>query len=528
MRLTANLFFLIFEMLAFGSVKPAEASEHKAQELTPKVLTILHTNDIHGHILPWTGWEGEMSGKSIGGFARLATEVKLVRETVPSNSILLVDAGDTLGDSLESIVSKGGFILELMDLLHYDAISPGNHDYDFGSAHLRKFADQHQVKFLATNLFSQGSGKTVFNGSRIFERAGLKIGILGLTYPNTALTTTAKNLKDLVFSQETARLVKSEVQKLRSSGAVVIVVLSHLGLTADMQLASETDDVDVIIGGHSHNRMTIPEKVGRTLIVQAGAHGSDLGELTLKVGSNSNIEASYKLIELSENIEPDAEIAALINKQILKKGVGKTRLGNAEKTLIRPQTLAKAIPEKRKLQSDADSFFADVLRESLNSEIVLLPGVGYGIALQPGAISELNLRNLIPHDAKMISMKLSGQQIKNILEQSVENVFSKPPQKVGGMIQVSGLSFSYNSEKKFGERVSDLKVSGEKAVLEQLYRVSTNEMLARGGHRYSDFLNGSDQKTSSKTQYQLIAQFLKRKKEIRPPSDVRITEILNP
>ena len=120
-------------------------------------------------------------------------------------------------------------------------------------------------------------------------------------------------------------------------------------------------------------------------------------------------------------------------------------VGVAGDWLVRAQTLAGQEARKRDQESPADSLFADILREETRADVALLPGVGYGVAIPPGPITAAQLRQLIPHDGRVFTMQLAGAQIRDILEQSVENTFSDDPAtKVGGMIQVSGIRFRFD------------------------------------------------------------------------------------
>jgi 2',3'-cyclic-nucleotide 2'-phosphodiesterase (5'-nucleotidase family) len=242
-------------------------------------VVLLHTNDVHGHLTGWRGWEGDLEDRQVGGLDRLAWAVKQARER-HTDSELLLDAGDLLGDTMIADLTRGKALVDAFNHLGYDAMTVGNHEPDFGSAVLRRRIREAQFAIVAANLAERPGGKLVTRPYLIRKVNGVTVGVLGLAYPKTARTTAAKNVADLDF-QEPVGTVKRFLPRMRAEGTEVAVVLSHLGLGADLRLAEAVPGIDVIVGGHSHNRTGRPHRVGSTLVVQAGAHGSDLGKLEL-------------------------------------------------------------------------------------------------------------------------------------------------------------------------------------------------------------------------------------------------------
>ena len=216
------------------------------------------------------------------------------------------------------------------------------------------------------------------------------------------------------------------------------------------------------------------------------------------------------------------EIARKIEQY--NKGPAEAEIAIAESPIVRAQTLAGSEPRRRDQESPADSLFADILREHARAEIAFLPGVGYGVAIPAGRIRKSALRNLIPHDSKLTTMILTGTDIKDILEQSVENVLTEDTEKkVGGMIQVSGLRFTYTQDEKFGSRVQAVLVGGKPLSLRQRYRIATNSMLADGGHRYRAFTRGADRRELD-SQYDIIEPAFGQRERIATPHSDRISE----
>lgn len=486
-------------------------------------MILLHTNDIHGHLLAWQGWEGELKGRMIGGLDRLASAVESVRASA-LDQVLLLDAGDLWGDTMIANLTRGEALLEVFNHLRYDALTIGNHEPDYGSQIMAQRIQQARFPVVAANLVRKSSGELFTKPYVVRDVAGVKVGILGLAYPKTPWTTAPGNIEDLVF-QDPVAAVRRYLPRMQQEGAQISVVLSHLGLHGDRHLAAETEGIDVIVGGHSHNRIRDPLRVGTTLIVQAGAHGSDLGRLDLTVEGSRIAAHRHTLTPLDHaSIPADPEAAQFVEKLVQPhREEMNRRIGTAAEWLVRAQTIAGGEPRKRSEQSPVDLLFADILREVTGADIALLPGVGYGVAIPPGAITAAALRQLLPHDGKIVTMELSGSAIREILEQSLENVYTDDPaRKVGGMIQVSGLRFTYAGRKR-GDRILELHLDGKPYEPGARYLVATNGMMARGGHNYQAFTQGENQSKHG-SQYETVRDWIQAHSPVRTPPADRIRQ----
>ncbi len=494
----------------------------------PVALTLLHTNDIHGHLTPWQGWDGDLKGKTVGGLPHLAGAIARERKAAGDGNVLLLDAGDLLGDTMLADLTEGKALVEALNFLEYDALTVGNHEPDFGTDALKKRMSEAAFPTVACNLTEKASGKLFTRPYVIKEVAGVKVGILGLAYPKTARTTAPKNVAAVEFHPP-GPAVKEYLPKVRADGAEVVVILSHLGLGADLRLAKEVTGIDVIVGGHSHNRMTAATTVDDTLIVQAGAHGSDLGRLDLAVENGKVTAYKRTLIPLTHDTVPSDPVAEKLLARLLdphRKAMDEV-VGKAAGWLIRADTLAGQAARKRDAESPVDSLFADILRAATGADVCLLPGVGYGVAIPPGPVTAAQLRQLAPHDGKVVTMKLPGHKILEVLEQAVENTFTDDPAvKVGGMIQVSGLRFTYDPDRPKGERVRRVELIGGKWNPDAEYTVTTNGMLAAGGHNYSALRDGTDRKEHA-GQYETIRDWFGKNSPVSTPEPGRIARAKN-
>lgn len=487
-------------------------------------ITILHTNDIHGHLTAWQGWDGDLKGKTVGGLPHLAGAVARERKAAGDGNVLLLDAGDLLGDTMLADLTEGKALVEALNFLKYDALTVGNHEPDFGTDALKRRMAEATFPTVACNLTEKGSDKLFTKPYVIRAVAGVKVGILGLAYPKTARTTAPKNVAAVEFHPP-GPAVKEHLPKLRAGGAQVVVILSHLGLGADLRLAKEVSGIDVIVGGHSHNRMAGAAKVGDALIVQAGAHGSDLGRLDITVEKGKVTDHKRTLIPLTHGTVPADPVAQKFLARLLdphRKAMDEV-VGKAAGWLVRADTIAGQDSRERDAESPVDSLFADILRAATKADVCLLPGVGYGVAIPPGPVTAAQLRQLAPHDGKVVTLKLPGRKVLEVLEQAVENTFTDDPAvKVGGMIQVSGLQFAYDPDRPKGERVRRVELTGARWDADAEYTVATNGMLAAGGHNYSALKDGTDRKEHA-GQYETIRDWFGRHSPVSTPEPGRIT-----
>ena len=382
---------------------------------------------------------------------------------------------------------------------------------------------------LAANLVGNEDGKLFTKPYVVKKVNGVGVGVLGLAYPKTDRTTAKKNVAQVTF-QDPAPTVKRFLPKMREDGAEVVVVLSHLGLSGDKKLAEAVGGIDVIVGGHSHNRMAEAERVGETLIVQAGAHGSDLGRLDLTIEKGKITGHRRTLILLDHEKVPADPAAEKRLEELLKphrKALDEV-VGKAGDWLVRAQTLAGQEARKRDGESPIDSLFADILRAETKADIALLPGVGYGVAIPPGPITAAQLRQMVPHEGKVVTMRLSGAQVAEVLEQAVENVFTGDPQvKVGGMVQASGIRFRYDPKLAKGQRVWHVERTEGQWDAKAEYVVVTNSMLAAGGHNYLTLTKGENRREVG-SQYEIVKNWMTGHSPVSPPPLGRIAKLVKP
>lgn len=264
-RFSSIVFVVLFCALA---VVPVQAQE----------LVILHTNDTHSQIEPYT----YKADTNVGGFLRREAYIREVRSMHPN--VLLFDAGDFSQGTPYFNFFKGYTEIYLMNAMHYDAVTLGNHEFDNGCKALAKRIKKANFPFLCANyVFHNKALAKEVHPCAIIEKGGYKVGVFGLTVDLKALITpsTYKQMQYL----DPVEASKKMVQFLKSQNCDLIVCLSHLGVEKDQmndyQLAKEVPGIDIIIGGHSHYEMKEPTLIGNTRIYQMANKGKCIGEITV-------------------------------------------------------------------------------------------------------------------------------------------------------------------------------------------------------------------------------------------------------
>ncbi len=292
-------------------------------------LKILHINDVHSRIQPINkydsscGAEDNAAGECFGGMARVATAIENRRSALQGAgfNVLTLDAGDQFQGSLFYTTYKGALAAELMNMIGFDAMAVGNHEFDDGPEKLSDFIDavDFPVLFANVNLADEPLLKDKVPSHIVKEIDGEKVAIIGVLAEDTAETSSpGDNVK---FIQAEA-VLKKLVTQLEADGVNKIVLLSHVGINRDIAIAQAVDGIDVIVGGHSHTLLdeypTMAQSPnGQNVpIVQAYAYSKYLGELSVTWDDNGNVvEAEGAPWLLDARVPEDKEMLALIEEK---------------------------------------------------------------------------------------------------------------------------------------------------------------------------------------------------------------------
>ncbi|WP_315082114.1 5'-nucleotidase C-terminal domain-containing protein [uncultured Clostridium sp.] len=434
-------------------------------------ITILHTNDTHCRVLSEDGGFG---------FAKIATIANETRKENPNT--LLVDAGDTLHGKPIVNVSKGENAVKILDAVGYDFMVPGNHDFNYGNERLIELSKlAKNFKMLDANV--KKNGKDMLTPYEIIEKGNVKIGVFGISTPETAYKTNPVNVKDVTF--ENPITVSKEMVKELEDKTDVIVALAHVGLddssvVTSKDIAEQVKGIDVIIDGHSHTTLNDGLVVNNTLIAQTGEYDQNLGIVELEVKDNKVTNKKAKLLNSKDykELKEDEKVTTLLND--IKAENDKTFSEVVASTDV---LLDGARGNVRTKETNLGNIAADATREITKADIAFLNGGTLRTSIEPGEINKGKLAELFPFGSIAQTIKLSGGDIVKALEVSV----GAYPTEQGGFLQASGITFSFDPTKEKGNRVFDVKVGENPIDLNKEYTVAINDFLSQGGDGYTMF-----------------------------------------
>ncbi len=408
-------------------------------------LKFIHINDFHGYV---EELEKPEQGGIIGGIARIAGEVKALKSENPNGAILL-DGGDIFEGGFYSKYTKGEIVSKPIASMGFDATVIGNHDVIWGVDIYANIALGMNTDVLgAANLIdiSQDSQLKFLKPYKVMERNGVKIGILGLTSPMTSLSTPQKGTVEI---QNPKQAAEKFVKKLRDEEKVdMVVLLSHLGHDEDVKLAEKVKGIDLIVGAHSHTVMKDAEKVGDTIIVQAGGEGKYVGDLNLVFDPVSKKIVTYKenLIPVTAKIKPDPEVQKIIAPYIEKfDKIKNEKVGKTSEDL-------DLVPNKH---GKLCNLFVDTQKQDSDLAVSSMFSLRKGI--EKGDVTVGKLFQMYPFDNELVQVKAKGENVLKYLERGLSFV-------EGGKDNyalVSGLTYDYNPALVEGSRITSVTLNGE-------------------------------------------------------------------
>ncbi|MBQ9459366.1 MAG: bifunctional metallophosphatase/5'-nucleotidase [Oscillospiraceae bacterium] len=373
-----------------------------------KKLVLLHSNDMHGDFLA-----EHVDDKLVGGVSLLSGYVSRTRQEEP-NTIYCI-AGDMFRGSVIDQEFQGLSTIEIMNMISPDVVTLGNHETDYGVAHLLFLEKCAKFPIVNANLYISTNHAHLFQPYKILEVDGMKILFIGILTEEVMAQTKNDGMIGTFVSVEDAA---KEVERIcNAHNAVDIdftVLLTHIGWKEDQKLAAALDPacgVDVIIGGHSHTFIEEPAKVNGILIVQAGTGTDQIGRFDIMVDTDNNCVDSWtwQALPINEQTCPyDHDLEKLLNvyKHKTDEKYGrvitrfKRRLEHAE----------------RKRETELGSVFADALKESLGVDVFLL-GSGSIRSDWMGPIVMLgDLAEGFPYDDAAYMIKVTGAQLKHMLK----------------------------------------------------------------------------------------------------------------
>ncbi len=466
-------------------------------------LTILHTNDVHSHLLPYkedgTACLRDAAACS-GGAAREATAAAKVRSE--DENVLLVDAGDQFQGTLLFNRFRGAAAQKIMNELAYDAMTLGNHEFDKGTEVLADFIRGARFPIVAANLDLRGEPalQSSIQQFVILRRGSRKIGIFGLTTPEGAVLSSGHgNVKFL----ELCAAARETVAQIKQRGVDIIIALTHIGLKEDIRLASSVSGIDIIVGGHSHTLLSniaagaegpyplvVRSPAGEpVLIVTNASLLSALGKLSVKLDREGVAEEwSGEPIRLDGTVVEDArvkaqlaafarELAPQFNKKIAEIPFaleGDERVCRSGECSLGNLVADAMLWEFREASPDAAMINSGAIRSGLSA----------------GEVSLGRLLEVLPFRENLVLMRIRGADLLAVLEYSVSLAEDPTASGTGRLLQVAGLRFSFDPRRSVGKRVAEAAVyipkrGYSKIKPDGVYKIVTTSYLHQGGDGHS-------------------------------------------
>ena len=385
----------------------------------------------------------------MGGIDRITTVLNHIRAERPDNTLLL-DGGDTWQGSYTSLQTKGGDMVEIMNALKPDAMT-GHWEFTLGADRVTEIVDELPFVFLGANIFDNEWNEPAFEPVKMFERGGVKIAVIGQAFPYTPIANPRWMIPNWSFGIREDEIAR-QVTAARENGAELVILLSHNGFDVDRKLASRVNGIDVVLCGHTHDALPAPLKVGNTLLIASGSSGKFVSRLDLDVKGGKVQGYRYRLIPVfSDVIEPDAEVAALVDK------VREPYQSDLTEVIGRTDSL---LYRRGNFNGTIDDLFCDAMLEVRDAEIALSPGFRWGPSLLPG---EEITREALYNACAMTyptayRTTMTGAFLKEVLEDVADNLFNPDPyyQQGGDMVRVGGLGYTIDPVKPIGKRISDM------------------------------------------------------------------------
>ncbi|MCU6712775.1 5'-nucleotidase C-terminal domain-containing protein [Paenibacillus sp. J5C_2022] len=459
-------------MLSLVVVRSAAASvDENSQPAASAHITILHTNDMHARATE--GSHGEL------GFAKIAGIVDAYREANPHT--LFLDAGDAIHGTTFATLVGGKSVVQAMNGMSYDAMAPGNHEFNYGTDHLLALSRQLNFPIISANVRNE-AGERIFDPYMMREIAGIKLGIFGLSTPETAYKSHPGNVKGIAFTDpvKEARLIVDEL----APKADIIIALAHLGVdesSADtsLRVAQQVKGIDLFIDGHSHTVLEEGlETEGGTLIASTGEYTQHVGVVDLWVEQGRLVKRDAKLLnaESAAVIAPNAKVAELVaviqkkQEHILAEEVGTAAVHlEGEREFVRAG------------ETNLGNLIADALLHVTGADVALMNGGGIRSSIDEGVITNGEIITVLPFGNQIVTLEVKGRHMREALENGVADY----PHPRGAFPQVGGMSFKIDSAGEKGNRVHDVMIGGMPLKDDAIYTLATNDFLAAGGDEYT-------------------------------------------
>ncbi len=468
---------IILAAISLVSCSSLEKTHHH-KEATE--LVILHANDTHGRIL-----EGSSDGMGYGKIDSIVEDYESKYKNV-----LYLDAGDTLHGTVMASLDKGESMVKVLNEAGVDAMTLGNHDFNYGIERLKVLTKEMKFPVLAANVVKKGTfgDKLIFDDYVIKDIDGYKVGIFGISTPETLFKTSPKNIEGVKFL-DPVKTSEKMVKKLKAKKVDYIIALVHLGLDESTLPENRSDNlaklvpgIDLVIDGHSHTELKNGLSVNNNYVVQTGEYDKNFGKVIVTLNPDGTEKEDISLISkeyAKANYKDDEDMVKLVKEIQTEQGkITSEPVGKTDIKLVGDREVV------RTGESNLADYLTDAILWRTKADIALTNGGGIRSSINAGEIKKGDVIQVLPFGNYVIVKELTGEDVLKALENGVSGY----PAQLGGFAQVAGLKYTFDPSKPIGSRIVDVTMAtGEKLDLKKTYKVATNDFIAAGGDLYVMF-----------------------------------------
>ena len=481
----------------FGAVT-VQAQDENASGSTIFDVKIVHTNDIHARV-------EEDDYNQVIGMDRLSGIAQTFTEGADGS--LMLDSGDTFHGQPIATLVKGESVAKLMKACGYDAMTTGNHDWSYGKERLKELGVIANVKILSGNI-KNADGTSFFDTDELVKEITkngktLKIGVFGVSDPEMKNKTTPSNVEGLDF-QDAVAYAKKEAATLKSEGCDVVIALSH---TLDPKnVAAQVDGVDLWLCGHEHielsESVTTPDG-SKTYVSESGHYLNSVGLIDLNciMDEDGSVHVDYEKTsvdyEAAQNYPKDASVTAVLDTI---KAENETELNRVIGTS--PVELDGVWEHIRIGQTNLGNVITDAYLLATGADIAFENAGGIRASIAAGTVTYGDVINVSPYGNYVVTKKLTGAQIKEMLETSLtiqkncivandSGEWDAWPNDSGSYLQVGGITVSFDPAQPAGERVLSVQKDGQELDDTKEYTVAVNNYLA-GSDSYPQLADAAE------------------------------------
>jgi len=454
-------------------------------------IQLLGINDLHGQL----NVTRNVGGKPAGRVDYLATYLK--QRAAENKNTLLVQDGDMVGASPPvSALLQDEPTIEILNTLGFDIGTVGNHEFDEGLPELLRlinggthpktgnFAGS-KFPWVVANVVNDKTGKTILPPYQILKVNGMQIGFIGVVTTETPTIVVPSGVAGLRFTDE-VEAINRNVAELKNKGVKSIVVLAHNPGTSGpngenpagqlVDIANRVDDeVDIIFGGHNHAYMNAT--IDNKLVVQSYSYGTAFSDVDIEIDPKTKDIVTKRaeiVTTFQEGVNPDPQIRKMIEGYEAKvEPIVNRVVGSSSNPLTAKQN--------DNGESELGDLIADAQRAALKTDFAFMNPGGIRADIDPGDITWGEIYTVQPFNNDLIKMTMTGSQIRAVLNQQWSATKTN-------MLQISGLSYTWNQNKPIGQRVVSIKLpDGSELDPAKAYSVTANVFLSGGGDGFTVF-----------------------------------------